>query len=165
VYVSLIVSVGSAVIALTALVLSVRQTRRQNLLPIALDIFRESRTKEWFLARDWVVTHLRAEHSPDNGVSGLPEPARERVRRVVFFYDNLGVFVAYKVIGEDLAIGFHGVGLAEAWKTLEPYIRRERAMRKMRYAAFYEDLVGRFQTRPPGEVYSKLKLRRVLPDD
>jgi hypothetical protein len=165
VYASLIVSLGSAVIALTALALSVRQTRRQSLLPIALDIFRESRTKEWFLARDWVVTRLRAEHSPDNGVSGLPEPARERIRRVVFFYDNLGVFVAYKVIEQDLAIGFHGVGLTEAWQALEPYIRRERAIRKMRYAVFYEDLVGRFQAQPPGDVYSKLKLRRIHPDD
>jgi hypothetical protein len=163
--VSLIVSLGSAVIALMALILSVRQTRRQNLLPIALDIFRESRTTEWFEARDWVVTRLRTEHSPDNGVSGLPEPARERVRRVVFFYDNLGVFVAFKVIGQDLAIGFHGVGLTEAWQVLEPYIRRERAIRRMRYAVFYEDLVGRFRSRPPGEVYSELKLRRILPDD
>jgi hypothetical protein len=43
-------------------------------------------------------------------VSGLPETAWELVRRLVFFYDNLGVFVAYKVIGRDLAIGFRGLG-------------------------------------------------------
>jgi hypothetical protein len=36
-----------------------------NLLPIALNIFRESRTAEWFRARDWVITRLTAEHSPD----------------------------------------------------------------------------------------------------
>jgi hypothetical protein len=34
----------------------------------------------------------------------------ELVLRLVFFYDNLGVFVAYKVIGRDLAIGFRGLG-------------------------------------------------------
>jgi hypothetical protein len=162
---ALIVSLGSAAIALMAVILSVSQTRRQNLLPIALDIFRESRATEWFEARDYVLTRLRTEHSPDNGVSGLPEPARERVRRVVFFYDNLGVFVTFKVIGQDLAIGFHGVGLTEAWQVLEPYIRRERAIRRMRYAVFYEDLVSRFRSRPPGDVYSKLKLRQIVPDD
>jgi hypothetical protein len=163
--VSLLVSFGGALIALIALVLSVGQTRRQNLVPVALDIFRESRTEEWFRARDWVVTRLATEHSPDSGVSGLPEPARERVRRVVFFYDNLGVFVAYGVIGQDLAIGFHGVGMNEAWLALEPYIRREREIRKMGYVVFYEDLVCRFRARSPAEVYGKLKLRRLTVDD
>ena len=123
---SLIISSGSVLIAMAALVLSVRQPRRQHPLPVALDIFRESRSPEWSRARDWVITSLGTEHSPHHGVSGLPEPAREQVRRVVFFYDDLGVFVAYNVIGQDLAIGFHGVGLSEAWSVLEPYIRRER---------------------------------------
>ena len=36
-----------------------------NLLPIALNILWESRTAEWFRARDWVITRLTAEHSPD----------------------------------------------------------------------------------------------------
>jgi hypothetical protein len=158
---SLVVSSGSVLIAMTALVLSVRQSRRQNLLPIALDIFRESRSPEWSRARDWVITSLVTEHSPDQGVSGLPEPARQRVRQVVFFYDNLGVFVAYNVIGQDLAIGFHGVGLSEAWSVLEPYIRRERENRGMRYGVFYEDLVCRVRSRPPEAVYLKLKLRSL----
>src|SRR6266542_2311655 len=134
--VSLSVSVASALVALVALALSVRQTRKQNLLPIALDVFRESRTADWFTAR-------------------------ESVRHVVFFYDNLGVFVAYGVVNEDLAIAFHGVGFNEAWKILEPYIRQEREMRRMQYAAFYKDLVCRFRARPPDQVYRKLKLRRL----
>ena len=163
--VSLFVSFGSLLIALVAVALSVRQTRRQNLLPVALDIFRESRTAEWFRARDWVISRLAADHGPERGVSGLPEPARESVRRVVFFYDNLGVFVAYKVIGPDLAIAFHGVGMNEAWAVLEPYIRREREIRKMGYAVFYEDLVSRFRSQPPTEVYSKLKLRQLPAGD
>jgi hypothetical protein len=72
--VSLLVSVGGALTAPIALVLSVGQTRRHNLVPVALDIVRESRTDEWFRARDWVVTRLATEHSPDGGVSGLPGP-------------------------------------------------------------------------------------------
>jgi hypothetical protein len=160
---SALISFGSALIAIAALILSLRQMRRQNLLPVALDIFRESRESEWFRARDWVVTRLAAEHGPEHGVSGLPEQARERVRRVVFYYDNLGVFVAFKVIGQDLAVAFHGVGLTEAWAVLEPYIRREREIRAMRYAVFYEDLVRRSRARPPNEVYGRLKLRGLSP--
>jgi hypothetical protein len=161
---SALISFSSALIAIAALVLSVRQMRRQNLLPVALDIFRESRDSEWFKARDWVLARLAAEHGPDQGVSGLPEPASARVRRVLFYYDNLGVFVAFKVIGQDLAVAFHGVGLTEAWAVLEPFIRREREIRAMRYAVFYEDLVYRSQARPPNQVYRKLNLHTLPPD-
>jgi hypothetical protein len=48
---SLLVSFGSVLIALVALILSMRQTGRQNLLPVALDVFRESRTAEWYYQR------------------------------------------------------------------------------------------------------------------
>jgi hypothetical protein len=82
-----------------------------SLLPIALNIFRESRTAEWFRARDWGITRLTAEYSPDKGVSGKPGTAWELVR---FFYDNLGVLIAYKVVGRDPAIGFRGAGINEA---------------------------------------------------
>ena len=53
------------------------------------------------------------------------------MRRLVFFYDNLGVFVAYKVVGRDPAIGFRGVGINEARHILKPPIRRGREIRKM----------------------------------
>ena len=108
----MLVSLGSGLITLAAPGFSVGQTRRQP-SPIALNIFRESRTAEWFRARDWAslaslqsTVPLWSVRSSWDGL-GL-------VRRLVFFYDNLGVFVAYKVIGRDLAIGFRGVGMNEA---------------------------------------------------
>ncbi len=52
-----------------------------------------------------------------------PGTAWELVRRLVFFHDNLRVFVAYKVIGRELAIGFRGLGMNEARPILEPSIR------------------------------------------
>ena len=64
-------------------------------------------------------------------MSGLPRTAWELVRRLVFSYDNLGVFVAYKRIDRDLAIGFRGVGMNEARPILKPPIRRGREIRKM----------------------------------
>jgi hypothetical protein len=103
--------------------------RRQNLLPVALDFFREARTPEWFFVRDWVIKHLAAECSPDLGVSGLPEPAREHVRKLGFFYDNLGVFAAYRVVEEDLVLGFFGVGMNEVWAIVYPYSHREEEIR------------------------------------
>jgi hypothetical protein len=135
--------------------------QRQNLLPIALDFFREARTPEWFVARDWVLKHLAAECLPDFGVSSLPEPAREHVRKLGFFYHNLGVFVAYRVVEEDLALGFFGPGMNEVWAIVDPYIRREEEFRQMQYMAFFKDLVVRFREHSPADIYRKKGLRRV----
>jgi hypothetical protein len=158
------ISIASVLIAVVALVYSARQVqlmRRQNLLPVALDFFREARTPEWFVARDWIIKHLAAEYSPDLGVSGLPEPAREHVRKVGFFYDNLGVFVAYRVVEENLVLDFFGVGMNEVWAIVEPFIRREEQIRKMHYMAFFNDLVVRFRQRSQVGIYRQRGLRRV----
>jgi hypothetical protein len=60
----MLVSLGSVLITLARHAFCVGQ-KAANLLPITLNIFRESRTAEWFRARDWVITRLTAEHSPD----------------------------------------------------------------------------------------------------
>src|SRR3954467_468123 len=76
---AVLISAMSAVVAAIALLLSVRQIgflRRQNLSPVVLDAFREARTEEWFEAFDWIRADLAREHSPELGVSGLPEVAR-----------------------------------------------------------------------------------------
>jgi hypothetical protein len=158
------ISSVSVLIAVVALVYSVQQVhlmRRQNLLPVALDFFREARTPDWFVARDWIINHLAIEHSPDLGVSGLPESAREHVRKVGFFYDNLGVFVAYRVVEEDLVLGFFGVGMNEVWAIICPYIHREEEIRQMRYMAFFSDLVVRFSQHSPADIYRKRGLRQA----
>jgi hypothetical protein len=60
----MLVSLGSVLITLAAPGFR-GSDKAANLLPIALTIFRESRTAERFRARDWVITRLTAEHSPD----------------------------------------------------------------------------------------------------
>ncbi|MFI0453529.1 hypothetical protein [Actinomadura sp. 6N118] len=137
---------------------------RQNLLPVALEAFREARTPEWFEARDWIIENLAAECPPDDGVSALPPGPRAMVRKVGFFYDNLGVFVAYQVVAEGLVIGFFGQGMNQLWQVLEPYIRREGEIRQMRYMVFFEDLVRRYRRCGPAEVYEGLGLGQA-PDD
>jgi hypothetical protein len=60
----MLVSLGSVLITLAAPGFR-GSDKAANLLPIALTIFRESRTAKRFRARDWVITRLTAEHSPD----------------------------------------------------------------------------------------------------
>lgn len=140
----------------------VRIARLQNLSPVVLDAFAEARTAEWFVARDWILNNLPSSTIlPEHGVSRQPEDARWNMRRVGFFYDNLGVFVANRIVPEDLIIGFFGVGLMEVWQRMEPYIRAEARRRNMRYMCYFEDLVVRTAERTPAAVYEQLKLRRV----
>ena len=57
----MLISHGSVLITPLAPGSSVGSDKAANLLPIALIIFEESRTAEWFRARDWGITRLTAE--------------------------------------------------------------------------------------------------------
>ena len=153
-----------AIVAATALLLSLRQIRlltRQNLSPVVLEAFREARTDEWFDAFDWIRTDLAREFSPELGVSGLPIVARRRIRKVGFFYDNLGVLVVAGVVPEDLVLGFFGPGMQKCWDVIKPYFDAEGAVRGIRYLVFYEHLVCINAERDVGERYRSIKLRRL----
>jgi hypothetical protein len=160
----MVISAITAVVAAVALVLSLRQVRlltRQNLSPVVLEAFREARTDEWFEAFDWVRLNLAREYSPELGLSGLPEDARRRLRKVGFFYDNLGVLVASGVVPEDLVLGFFGPGLETGWNAIKPYFDVEGEARGHRYLVFYEHLVVLHRTTGVADRYRALGLRRV----
>jgi hypothetical protein len=158
------ISAASAGAAAVALLLSLRQIgllRRQNLAPVVLDAFREARTAEWFDAFDWIRADLAREHSPELGVSRLPEEARRRVRKVGFFYDNLGVLVLSRVVPEDLVLGFFGPGMKRCWDVMRPYFDVEGEIRGIRYLVFYEHLVCLYNDRDVADRYRAIKLRRL----
>jgi hypothetical protein len=153
-----------ALVAVIALLLSLRQIgllRRQNLSPVVLDAFREARTDEWFEAFDWIRADLARDHSPELGVSRLPEAARRRVRKVGFFYDNLGVLVVSEVVPEDLVLGFFGPGMKKCWDVMKPYYDVEGEIRGIRYLVFYEHLVCLYNDRDVADRYRAIRLRRL----
>jgi hypothetical protein len=161
---AVLVSAITAVVAAIALLLSVRQIallRRQNLSPVVLDAFREARTNDWFESFDWIRTELNQKHSPELGVSGLPETARSHVRKVGFFYDNLGVLVAAGVVPEDLVLGFFGPGMKLGWDLIKPYFDVEGKNRGIRYLVYYEHLVCLHMDKPVEQRYELTGLRRV----
>lgn len=156
-------AVGAAVAAL-ALLLSLRQIgllRRQNLSPVVLDAFREARTAEWFDAFDWIRSDLIREHPPELGVSGLPEIAGRRVRKVGFFYDNLGVLVVAGVVPEELVLGFFGPGMKVCWDAMQPYFETEGRINGIRYLVFYEHLVCLFNDHDVAERHRVIGLRQL----
>ncbi|MFG1689017.1 hypothetical protein ACGFNP_53340 [Nonomuraea sp. NPDC049269] len=162
--VSLLVSLASAVAAVAAVALSIRQARavsRHALLPVVLGTFQEARSTEWFEARDFIFQRLATDHPPDGGVTGLPEPARAAVRKVGFLFDNAGLLIAHRTVPEDLVLSFFGESIPEFWRILQPYIRKEAELRGMGYMVFFEDLAARARARPAADIRRELGLRRV----
>ncbi|QDQ09606.1 hypothetical protein [Streptomyces spectabilis] len=159
------VSLASALTAVIAVVLSMRQVRlmaRQSLLPVVLEAFREARSPEWFEARDFIYERLPAEFSPDRGVSQQPPEARGALRKVGFLFDNFGLLIAHGVVPEELVIGFFGRSLQEEfWQIMAPYIRKEAELRGQSYMIFFEDLVARAQSSSVADIREDLGLRTV----
>jgi hypothetical protein len=166
------VALATMLVSVASAVISVRQVRllgRQNLLPVVLDVFKQARTEDFFAARDWIFQHLAKECSTDLGIDGLPENARKMVRTVCFFYDNLGVFVAFNIVEEDVVLAFFGPGMERHWQILEPYVQQERELRKSSwpessFLVFFEDLVARYRKRPSLEIYGDRRLLKVTGD-
>ncbi|MEU6768086.1 hypothetical protein ABZ916_36965 [Streptomyces sp. NPDC046853] len=162
------VSLASALAAVVAVVLSLRQVRlmaRQSLSPVVLEAFREARSPEWFEARDFIYERLAAEFPPDRGVSQQPPQARAALRKVGFLFDNFGLLIAHGVVPEELVIGFFGRSLQdEFWRIMAPYIRKEAELRGQGYMVFFEDLVARARLSSVTGIRETLGLRTVDDD-
>lgn len=133
---SWILSVGSLVIALLAVVVAILQVRasavaaeRSNALPVASDAFKEFRSQEFqaHLRKVWDETPSKA---PEGGFQSLPVDLRDSAYEVAYFFEYLGVLVAYKLVPEDLVVDFSSNLLARSWRALEPFIREERIHRQ-----------------------------------
>jgi hypothetical protein len=165
--ISLAVSIASAAAAVAAVAIAVRQTRsmaRQALLPVVLGTFQEARSPEWFEARDYIFDRLAEEHSPERGVSGLPDPARSAIRKIGFLFDNAGLLIAHGAVSEEVILGFFGESVPKFWEILAPFIRREAEIRHMGYMVFFEHSVVRAQMRSTADIRRDLGLRRLGDD-
>ena len=155
----MLLSVSSLVVSILALVVSggvaVRQLtrlRHSNMLPVAVDLFREFRTPEFRAAMRYLTGTLWSEHPPgdDVGVLDLPDDVRARVVPVVSYFNNVGVLVANDVIDDATVRGFMSGSVLRAWDRTAPYIRVERSRRAdPTYNAYFEHLAARCIAAPP----------------
>jgi hypothetical protein len=82
---------------------------------------------------------------------------------------TLGVFVAFKIVEEDVVLAFFGPGMDRHWQILEPYVQQERELRKSSwpessFLVFFEGLVARYRKRPSLEIYGDRRLLKVTGD-
>ncbi|MGI5405074.1 DUF4760 domain-containing protein [Streptomyces sp. CA-135486] len=154
---------------LVALATSVAVSRRQlrlaqnsNVLPVVIQLFRETREPEFSQAIEYVSTQLAADHPPDSGYRRLPPEAKRHVRRISLFYDDVGKLVAHGVVDERLIIGSYGLNVVNMWDALAPYIYRERIL-TTKAMLYFEDLAARAKARPMETVHAEIGLSQCPP--
>jgi hypothetical protein len=126
----------SLAIALMAVVVAVWQVRahavateRANSLPVASDVFNEFRSQSFrsHLSKVWSETPSDV---PDGGFGALPAGWRESAYEVAYFFEHLGILVAYELVPEDLIVDFSANAVVRSWRTLDPFIQKEREHRR-----------------------------------
>lgn len=122
--VALVVAIASAVISARQL----REARKANAFPAAIDLFREFRDPAFVADRRLLLTEL--EHcDPAQGMQGLPDGIRQAAFRVSHYLDNVGALVAHRLIDPEIAGSFLGASALQLWEALKEFIRRERVLR------------------------------------
>jgi hypothetical protein len=118
-------SLAAIVISITSARHQALEARRSHLLSFMAEFGGRSRTREFRVAQEYIRTKLER-ISPEHGIYDLPEPAREHVLLVGYFYQDIGALVVTGVLNEDFALALYYTGIKETWDILEPYIRSER---------------------------------------
>jgi hypothetical protein len=136
---NVIYNVAALTFSFTAILISVifarRQSadvRRSNLTLYMIEKGQFFRSQAYREAWDYITTQLYQFDPASLGVYRLPRPAIDYVLLVGGFYQDIGALVVTGVIEEDLAAALYYMGIKEAWKALEPYIRGEREIRRAR---------------------------------
>ncbi|MGW3995684.1 DUF4760 domain-containing protein [Amycolatopsis sp. NPDC004772] len=83
-------------------------------------------------------------------VEALAPEYRDSVYSVCYFFDYLGVLLAFGLIERDLVVGSPGTHIVRTWSLLEPHIAAEREHRSHAYPAdapagflrYFESLVA-----------------------
>ncbi|WP_327351592.1 hypothetical protein [Streptomyces sp. NBC_01304] len=75
-------------------------SREANHLPVLAALLAQFRTVELNDHYIYVCTKLREEHSPELGISGLPQPAREAVYDVAYFLQTFAGMASLGIASE-----------------------------------------------------------------
>jgi hypothetical protein len=109
----------------------------------------------------YVLHALAGEHSPELGIEGLPDRAREAAWNVAFLCENLGIMVVMGLVDRRIILSIGNYRVMRSWQVLEPYIRAERERRGARFMDFFENLYVEMRENPPEKIYRSLGLRRT----
>jgi len=160
-----VAAVVAALVASVALVYSVRAARRQNVLPVFLELIREFREPTFKSHVDYVLTKLE-DRAPDAsvGIKRLPKSAQQHVLPVQYYFNLLGQLRHSRFISAIEISSTMGGSVIETWRVLAPYVYAERATSgDTLYLGFYEDLAARITALGPIALRRKLNLATSPP--
>lgn len=173
------VALGSAVVALIAVLVAIwqirenaRGIRRSNSLPVIATTFNEFRSSEFqdHLRRVW---YNAPSSVPENGFQALEYEWRQSAYIVTYFFETLGLLVAYDLVPKDFVVDFSANMIGRSWRALDPFIQAERAFRRRTsargvsagFVSHFEHLVALTMDEHgdpvDGEIHKQVRLRQL----
>jgi hypothetical protein len=131
---SIVIAACALSISAVALALNLRHYQRtaalalhSNAIPVMSKVFDEFRSAEF-------RTHLAKVHTCGDpaipgGYSAMAPELQESAYEVSYFFEHVGLLVAFRMIPADLIVGTMATFLLRSWNTLSPWIDSERAYR------------------------------------
>jgi hypothetical protein len=169
---SLVIAVSAVVVAVWQLRVNAKAAERTNSLPVMSEAFTEFRSVEFqgHLRKVWNEAPADV---PDGGFMALSDEWRSSAYRVTYFFEYLGLLVAYELVPKDSVIDFSANLVGRSWRVLAPFIHAERAFRQgigggtsVGFASHFEHLVTLTvdENGKPvdSSIHQRLHLRRVL---
>ncbi|MEO6700293.1 MAG: hypothetical protein ABI140_08170 [Jatrophihabitantaceae bacterium] len=169
-----VISAGSGLLSLVAIVVSVlvarsqsQLARREQLLPVVSEILREAVAPEFRANRNFIVDQLAVDHPQHfDGMRGLPPDASNRARHVMSYMNNVGLLVANESISAQLVSSVMGGSVVNVWAAVAPYVYAERVLRgdDPNYYGYLEHLAVTVHEIGPDKLATELKLRKWPPE-
>ena len=132
-----LLSLGVSMIAATVSIWNVQRNRVLALntgsLQVVAAIFQEYRSAEFRAHLARTFEYASAYTSAEGGLESVPESNRDSLYAVCYFFDYLGVMVAFGLVHRDVIVGPLCTQIIRVWDMLEPLIVRERAHRLRDY--------------------------------
>jgi hypothetical protein len=177
-----VLSLISVVIALSAVLVAIFAARdnahaaeRSRVLPVISEALREWRSPEIIAHRRRLI-NLTGLTPPEGGFEELPAEIRESAYSWCYYCDTLGQLALYKIVPEEIIIGYIGTQLIQVWCIMEPFILKEREHRARTlppgapaaFLPYYEHLVCRIAERGgrrAGEdIRKSVSARQITPE-
>lgn len=135
-------------------------SKEGHLVPALVPFLNEFRSVEFRNKHRYVLERLQQEYDAHKtSFSELPDEVKDNVIPISHLFDNMGIFVAFGWIDDNLVLSYMGNAISSTWIVLEPYILEERRRRgDYDYECFFEHLAGLIKKRPPSEIRKKTAL-------
>jgi hypothetical protein len=146
---AVLISVLAAGLSTALAARQARFMRQANHLPVIMDLLNEFRSVEFNERYEYVCARLQQDHSPSEGVTGLPREARSAVYDVVYFYQLFATLVGLGILDEKPIIAVLNHRIVRVWQAVKPFALRERELDSAgRIICAYSRILPDMQRRP-----------------